>query len=193
MSNTEEIQDLEVMLGAFHKTLENEWKFIEVDDWSVKEDFKKKTESFNLHTLITEKVVKNAQSVLKLAIANGSQSSPRVKAVTGWAHKFFKVYAGRLDAYLSNQDYLRLMEEKPDTAAIEMNFQSEASKKYFVLQSVIKDIGGTDTSRKVKVETFNNVPIPLIMRKVAEREFPEIVEYLKDRESNNVTEQDTNS
>jgi hypothetical protein len=186
----EEIQDLDVMIGAFHKTLDNEWKFIEVDDWSTKTDFKKKTESFNLHTLITEKIVRNAQSVLKLAISNGSQSSPRVKAVTGWAHKFFKIYAGRLDTYLGKQDYLQLMEEKPDIASLEMSFQSESSKKYFVLQSIIKDIGGTDTSRKVKVETFNNVPIPLIMRKVAEREFPEIVEYLKDRE-NNDSEQDS--
>jgi hypothetical protein len=181
----EQQQDnLESLVAAFNGTLNKEWQFVNDYPWKDKGTVKDRSDAYSLHYLITSKRIDTAEKIVKLAGKEGKGGRKDVSKVNREAKKFFEFFKEACEQYIGQADYVTLVEEGGNVAA-EINFQTEISHKLFTLQSKMKGISDSTKESKVSVSLFGDVNIPILLRDIAEQEFPEIKSYLNERRETN--------
>jgi hypothetical protein len=188
----EQQQDnLDNLVSAFNATVKKEWEFIQTYSWNDKDDFKKRSEGFDLHYMIVSGRVVNAEKIMKKAVSEGKGGRPDIGKILKEARRFFAKYKEDCEKYTSQSDFVALV-ESGENISLEIKFQSDISSKLIALEQRMNNIGDSTKASKVNVSLHGDVLIPILLSDVAENEYPEILDFLNERketETKRVSEQ----
>lgn len=168
---------LEDFLKPLEDPIKKEVKFLENNDWTTDKNRGKRKSALEVHTMITDRALNNAGSLYKLS--KGDLDHPRLKSIFEIYSKIYKLFEGRYYSYVEKEDWTTYEDGKEVTDELEL--QSDARKSLTKFSSVMRDINFGDEVNSHNVHTFNNTPIPLMMKELVEERWPEIKDYLEKR------------
>lgn len=176
-------------IESVEEPLKKEYSFIKSNDWSTNDSLDKREAECNLHATITDRAVKTAKDLHKIAIKDLSHSS--VKAVMKLVKDIYELYEKRYYNYIKKQDWTKYLKEGRSVVEVEkeMKFQSDIRNQLNSMKRTMRDINFGEDSDEVDIKLLNDAPVPLLMKEVFEESFPEMKEIIakKNEESKTVT------
>jgi hypothetical protein len=182
-------EELDVELDDFIEVIKEQIKsstnFVNTHDWVTIKNFNSRKDMHDVQSTLTTRNMTYAVKLFDLASSRGLLQSKKVKRVIKSLLETFHVYKARHEQYFKDQDFTKLLLEqnKEFKMSDEMKFQSDITNTMMKLESDHRKLASMGDTPTVAIPTFNDVPIPLVMRQAAERKHPEILEVL-DRKAN---------
>lgn len=179
---SELIESVEDFIQSIGPTTKKEFKFIEQDDWTAVVDRKARVSRYDMHKLLTKRAVDNAVKLFKLN--KGDIDQTEVKATIKLLVKFHTIFESRVAQYFKAEDWTTYLFEGKGTEVemrAEVEFQSDIQKDHIDFKNIIKQIPLDSSKRSLSINTFEDKPIPLVMRQRFEIKFPELKEFAEKR------------
>jgi phage anti-repressor protein len=174
-------------LEDYQTEIEKQLFFVEGKDWSVIENLKKRGSSYKMQHLITNRIISKLKHFAD--ITSDCRSNKVVQEFLQTLVKFVDIYVTRFDNctklydwtkyeetfdHLSEEEIGKLVEE-------ETSFQSEVLDNVNKFRLEVKKLNLDNTADTIDIGIYGDKPVPLIMRRKMESMFPEIKEYLKNK------------
>jgi len=185
------MEDLKETIADFIDTiydpLKKELNFIEKHDWTKAVTLKNRENEHGLNAIVTGRAVKAAKDLFKIAEADLGHK--RVKSLMKLCKEVFDLYERRYNAYTKSQDWEQFMSEGGSLEKVqdEMRFQNDIRNQLNELKKTMRDINFGDEEGRIAISTFNDVPLPLVMREMVEERFPEVKELINKKLENVTT------
>lgn len=197
--------DLESLIETIIPQISSSITLVKLDDWAQMEGVSERSVTHGLHAMLTEKNIDNALSIQKVALEHNEANNPVVTDIIKQLMEFYSIYKDRYAAYYENQkaqlQELILRKEsqavnkdgtprrnrskvKLSLAEEEVKLQSTISQFMLKISNKVRTISDLTSEDILVIHTYNNIPIPLAMRKSAEDMFPKIPEFLKKKAKN---------
>jgi hypothetical protein len=171
-----QIQDF---LNTVEGPLKKELKFIKENDWIHEGIRGVREKKHDLHYLITNRAVGNAEKLHK--IAKDDLDHPKVKRVMKKMIEMFEIYEKRYHLYTEKEDWTTYLDQDKDEKEMEeeITLQSDISKAVTDLKGKLRKINFGGAGDEVNIELWNNTPMPFMMSQKLEDRYPEIAEKLE--------------
>jgi hypothetical protein len=173
-------------IDTSYEPLTKEYKFLKDHDWINTELLKKREQEHGLNSMITDKAIRTASDLYKIAIADLNHKD--VKKVMALCKKVFDLYEKRYHKYTSKQDWESFMEEGKDLSEVEdeMTFQNEIRGQLNTFKRTMRNINFGEDSDGIDIRTYKDTPVPFFMRELIEDRYPEVKEKMN-KEKEDVT------
>lgn len=171
-----QIQDF---LNTVEGPLKKELKFIKDNEWIHEKARGVREKKHDLHYLITNRAVGNAEKLHK--IAKDDLDHTKVKRVMKKMIEMFEIYEKRYHLYTEKEDWTTYLDQDRDEKEMEeeITLQSDISKAVTDLKGKLRKINFGGSGDEVNIELFNNTPMPFMMSKKLEDRYPEIADKLE--------------
>jgi hypothetical protein len=183
--------DLEFEIESFNMLSEKQLSYVIQEDWSKGKGLKTVDKMYMGNHKVTELTINQAIACITLAAKLGLESNEKIVSVIERARVFFDYFESRYQHYIKTKTYdVFLLEDKEET---EKNanyfsdivvFESKITKALAKFKTQLKALESTDRSRHLVFPTFNDTPIPFLMRETVEEKHPELKTYLEKRFEN---------
>lgn len=172
-------------------------QIVNSDDWTEFPSLSERIEIESLHYTLTQRSLTFALKIQKVAIEKGFSQEEEVKTLVSELGNLGLLFRERAERYflIKSQEVKNLVLERgraakaktKDTtsksklsfAENEVKFQSDLSTHINNILNLSGSLMDLDNPDKVLIPTFNNTPIPLVMKEFVLEEFPEVNELLK--------------
>lgn len=167
--------------------LNKELEFIKNNDWTTAQGIKRREAEHTLHATITDRAVKAAKDLHKLAIKD--LKHPEVRSVMSTIKSIYDIYESRYYEYTDREDWTKYLEQGRDVEEVEaeMKFQSDVRNQLNSMKRTMRDINFGEEDNSVEIKMLNDAPIPLLMREVFEEAYPEVVKTKEDEKPKDKT------
>lgn len=177
---TELNESVEDFIDSIKITIDRELEYVKLKSWVDSSDYKKKQSNYDIHRLLVDRALKNAVKLYNLV-----KGDIRPKEVSGMLKSlasFFTYFEKRVNQYISENDWTASLfdvENKDGLMKLEIEFQSQISKDIVEFKSRLKQINLDENNKKIKIATFNDKPVPFLMRHIIEEKHPEVKVYME--------------
>jgi len=179
-------EEVETYLDIIAPLTKNSLGLIESEDWVYSED---RAEVFNLQYMLTERNLKYALELQTKAFFFKEHERPEVIRAVKELMYFYDIFVQRFNAYnensssvmqnLSEKKSKRYGKAKLTAMEYEIKFQSDLTNAYTKLTLLYKKIINATSEDRVVIPTFNDEPLPLLMREQLEETFPQLKKFLE--------------
>lgn len=174
-------------------------QIVKADDWSDSIFLSERIETEGLHYTLTQRSLTFAVKIQKVAVQKGYSQAEEVKSLVSElaslgdlfrhrAEKYFLVKSREIETLIAEKGRAAKAKSKDGSpksklsfAENEIKFQSDLSTHVNNILNLSGSLTDLDNPDKVLIPTFNNTPIPLVMKDLAIDKFPAIAELLKRR------------
>lgn len=177
-------EEVEAALEAYEPQLLNSLGLVTEENWVWSDDRK---DTFELQFQLTKRNLTFAQQLQTLAITHNNSTHERVVDVVNRLISLYDIFKERYNEYnISSAEIIRGIKEKQKekgkktlSVELEVKFQSDVAEAYSKLTALYKKINNLASDDRIIIPTFNDVPIPLVMREQMEEAFPNIKPFLE--------------
>jgi len=194
-------EDVLSFIETIKPQLDGSIVIIKSEDWSTVEDLYPRINSHNLQFMLTLRNVEYAVKLRTISLAAGCTDHKDVVELQDGLQEFYTIYKERFDNYFSNvakifEDLIRLeklakkdagKKSKLSYQETEVKFQSDITNSMQKLRVQMQKLTNSVNPTTLEIPTFNDTPIPLVMREIAEKEFPQIKIFLEKKENASIT------
>lgn len=175
--------DVKDLVDMLKPTLKKELDFIKSNDWTSGRSRGKRIKMENLHSLITDRAVKNAEKLYKQA--EGFTDHKSVSNVLEMCIEMYDIYEDRYNKYTSKEDWTKYLDKgkKEEDVEEEIEFQSDIRKNLTSMKSHLRKINFGNESNNINLSLFNDRVVSIAMRDTIEERYPEIKEYIELRKN----------
>lgn len=171
------IQDhLDLRLKPAKKAL----KYIEDNDWSLISGIVPRDSEYKLQHLLNNKNIDALISLYEIAIED--LGHPQVKSAIDIFVKFFTILEKRFIVMEKNYDWTVIFEGEKDEhekKKAEIEFQTGVLANLTDFKHKLRKINFGEESTEINLPIHGGEVVPMMMRQIAEQQFPEIIEYTK--------------
>jgi hypothetical protein len=199
---------LESLIDTIVPQISSSLTIVKLDDWATEEEVSGRSVTHGLHAMLTKKNIDYALTVQKTAVEHNVVNHPQVKEITSQLLEFYEIYRDRYNMYYENQkSQLQDLILKKERGAInkdgtvrknkskvklslaeeEVKLQVTISQSMLELTNKVRMLSDLTSDDVLIIHTYNDVPIPLAMRKTAEEMFPKIKVFLNNKIQNETT------
>jgi hypothetical protein len=174
-------EDVLDFIESISITTKKETNYLQEVNWVGVANFDDKESEYKLQSLLVQRSVKHAEDFYKLAKAD--LKHPQVKATLDMLLEPFKITSERVASYLAATDWTKFVDEGKSKELMkrEIEFQSDISKDVTKWKSEVRKINYSEDSHTLDIQTFNDTKIPLLMMDIFIERYPEIKDYLKNK------------
>lgn len=183
--------DLDIAIESFQLLSGKQWDYVEKENWSQGTGLKSISKMYTGNYSITELTLTQAVACLQLALKFGFESSDKIAGVIGTAKSFFDLFEERYKYFIENKTYDVFLKEDAEETSKNENYFSELvvfetriTKAYSKFKTQLKTLESADRNKHMSFPTFNDIPIPFLMKDTIEDKHPEIRNYLQTRINN---------
>lgn len=170
---------IQYFLNTVEGHLKKELKFIKDNEWIHEKSRTVREKKHDLHYLITNRAVGNAEKLHK--VAKYDLDHPKVKSVMKKMVEMFEIYEKRYHLYTEKEDWTTYLDQDKDEKEMEeeITLQSDISKAVTDLKAKLRKINFGGSGDEVNIELHNSTPMPFMMSDKLENRYPEIVDKLE--------------
>ena len=194
-------EDVLSFIETIKPQLDGSIVIVKSEDWSAVEDLYPRISSHDLQFMLTLRNVEYAVKLRTISLAAGCADHKAVVDLQSGLQEFYTIYKERFDNYFSNvskifADLIRMEKEankdktrksKLSYQETEVKFQSDITNSMQKLRIQMQKLTNSVNPTTLEIPTFNDTPIPLVMREIAEKEFPQIKTFLEKKENASIT------
>lgn len=162
-----------------------EIEYVTDEDWSSIKNVNARSNAYAVHHLITNRNVTYAVELYKMA--GDDVRHKRVQKTLELLISFFYKLDERYKSMIDKFDFTKFDpndEKESSKVSAEVEFQSKVLAHITSMDSKLREINFGGQSTELGISLHGNKVIPFMMSELAERVFPEIKDYLKEKEEN---------
>lgn len=194
-------EDVLSFIETIKPQLDGSIVIVRSEDWSKVEDLYPRISSHDLQFMLTLRNVEYAVKLRTISLVAGCTDHIVVVELQEGLQEFYTTYKERYDNYFSNvakifEDLInsgKAYEKDTKRKAkltyqeAEVKFQSDITNSMQKLRVQMQKLTNSVNPTTLEIPTFNDTPIPLVMREIAEKEFPQIKTFLEKKENASIT------